>query len=91
MTKEIDFSHLTTEDYQDYWFQFLRFYADETGKNLSKKLPISYLDKVLRDEIIERYELFDPTYSSRKFVDLTQQLIKNYIKNKNQSEIYSKN
>lgn len=76
MTKEIDFSHLTTEDYQDYWFQFLRFYADETGKNLSKKLPISYLDKVLRDEIIERYELFDPTYSSRKFVDLTQQLIK---------------
>ena len=43
MANEIDFSNLTTEDYQDYWNQFLRFYADETGKNFSKKIPITIL------------------------------------------------
>ena len=53
MANEIDLSLLTTDDYQDYWNQFLRFYADESGKNFSKKLPISYLDKVLRNEIIK--------------------------------------
>jgi len=75
MDKKIDLSLLTNDDYQDYWNQFLRFYADETDKNLSKKLPISYLDKVLRDEIIEKYELNIPDYSSRKYVYLAQQLI----------------
>ena len=54
MANEFEMSQLTTEDFQDYWGQFLRFYADETGKNFSKKIPISYLDKVLRDEIIEK-------------------------------------
>ena len=57
MANETDLSLLTTEDYQDYWNQFLRFYADETGKNFSKKLPISYLDKLLRDEIIEKEDI----------------------------------
>jgi hypothetical protein len=75
MDSEIDLSHLTNDDYQDYWNQFLRFYADETEKNFSKKLPISYLDKVLRDEIIEKYELNVPNYSSRKYVDIAKQLI----------------
>lgn len=76
MANEIDLSHLTNDDYQDYWNQFLRFYADETGRNLSKKLPISYLEKVLKDEIIEKYELNIPNYSSRKYVDIAQQLIR---------------
>lgn len=75
MANETDLSLLTTDDYQDYWNQFLRFYADETGKNFSKKIPISYLDKVLRDEIIEKYELNTPIYSSRKYVDIVKQLI----------------
>ena len=75
MVNEIDLSLLTNDDYQDYWNQFLRFYADETGRNLSKKLPISYLEKVLRDEIIEKYELDIPNYSSRKYVDIAKQLI----------------
>lgn len=75
MANEIDLSHLTNDDYQDYWNQFLRFYADETEKNFSKKLPISYLDKVLRDEIIEKYELNVPNYSARKYVDIAKQLI----------------
>ena len=75
MDKEIDLSLLTNDDYQDYWNQFLRFYADETGKNLSKKLPISYLDKVLRNEIIKKYKLDIPSYSSRKYVDIAKQLI----------------
>jgi hypothetical protein len=75
MVNEIDLSLLTNDDYQDYWNQFLRFYADETGRNLSKKLPISYLEKVLRDEIIEKYELDVPSYSSRKYVDIAKQLI----------------
>jgi len=75
MANEIDFSNLTTEDYQDYWNQFLRFYADETGKNFSKKLPISYLDKLLRDEIIEKYELDTSRYSANRIIPLTQQLI----------------
>ena len=75
MANEIDLSLLTTDDYQDYWNQFLRFYADETGKNFSKKIPISYLEKVLRDEIIEKYELNVPSYSSRKYVDIVKQLI----------------
>ena len=75
MANEIDLSLLTTDDYQDYWNQFLRFYADESGKNFSKKLPISYLDKVFRDEIIEKYELDIPSYSSRKYVDIAKQLI----------------
>ena len=75
MANEIDFSNLTTEDYQDYWNQFLRFYADETGKNFSKKLPISYLDKGLRDEIIEKYELDTSRYSPNRIIPLTQQLI----------------
>lgn len=75
MANEIDLSHLTNEDYEDYWNQFLRFYADETGKKFSKKLPISYLDKVLRDEIIEKYELDTSRYSSRKIIPLTKQLI----------------
>lgn len=80
MANEIDLSLLTTDDYQDYWNQFLRFYADETGKNFSKKIPISYLEKVLRDEIIEKYELNVPSYSSRKYVDIVKQLIqKGYI------------
>jgi hypothetical protein len=75
MANEIDLSLLTTDDYQDYWNQFLRFYADESGKNFSKKIPISYLDKVLRDEIIEKYKLNVPSYSSRKYVDIVKQLI----------------
>ncbi len=75
MDKKIDLSLLTNDDYQDYWNQFLRFYADETDKNLSKKLPISYLDKVLKDEIIEKYKLNVPSYSSRKYVDIVKQLI----------------
>jgi hypothetical protein len=75
MANETDLSLLTTEDYQDYWNQFLRFYADETGKNFSKKTPISYLENVLRDEIIEKYELNVPSYSSRKYVDIVKQLI----------------
>jgi hypothetical protein len=75
MANEIDFSNLTSEDYQDYWNQFLRFYADETGKNFSKKLPISYLDKLLRDEIIEKYELETSRYSANRIIPLTQQLI----------------
>jgi len=83
MANEIDLSYLTNEDYQDYWNQFLRFYADETGKNFSKKLPISYLDTVLSNEIIEKYNLVSPTstrYSSKKFIELVKQLIqKGYI------------
>ena len=75
MANETDLSLLTTEDYQDYWNQFLRFYADENGKNFSKKTPISYLENVLRDEIIEKYELNVPSYSSRKYVDIVKQLI----------------
>ena len=38
MANETDLSLLTTDDYQDYWNQFLRFYADEIGKNFSKTL-----------------------------------------------------
>jgi hypothetical protein len=76
MANEIDLSLLTTDDYQDYWNQFLRFYADESGKNFSKKLPISYLDKVLRDEIIEKYELDIPSYSSRNMLTLQNNLFR---------------
>lgn len=57
MSENIDLSYLTKDDYQDYWNQFLRFYAEAVGKNYSKKIPISLLDKSLRQEIIEKYEI----------------------------------
>ncbi len=50
MANELDIYQLTNADLEDYWYQFLRFYAKETGKNFSSKIPISYLDKTLRNE-----------------------------------------
>ena len=75
MANEFEMSQLTTEDFQDYWGQFLRFYAKESGKDISSKVPISYLDKLFRDEIIEKYELDTSRYSSNRIIPLTQQLI----------------
>jgi len=75
MANEFEISQLTTEDFQDYWGQFLRFYAKESGKDISSKVPISYLDKLFRDEIIEKYELDTSRYSSNRIIPLTQQLI----------------
>jgi hypothetical protein len=72
MNKEFDISQLTKTDLEDYWYQFLRFYAKETGKNFSSKIPISYLDKVLRDEIIEKYELDTLGFSQNTNTPLTQ-------------------
>lgn len=76
MANEIDLTLLTDDDYQDYYNQFLRLYADESGKNLSKKLPISYLNKLLSPEIIEKYEIQLERYNSKKFIEIVQQLIK---------------
>jgi len=75
MANETDLSLLTTEDYQDYWNQFLRFYAKETGKNISSKVPISYLDKLLRDEIIEKYGLEFGRYTASSPSSIVKQLI----------------
>jgi len=75
MANEFDISHLTQNDLEDYWYQFLRFYAKETGKNFSSKAPISYLDKVLRDEIVEKYNLVVEKYTSRPISSLVKQLI----------------
>ena len=75
MANETDLSLLTTEDYQDYWNQFLRFYAKETGKNISFKVPISYLDKLLRDEIIEKYGLEFGRYTASSPSSIVKQLI----------------
>jgi hypothetical protein len=75
MDNEFDISQLTQNDLEDYWYQFLRFYAKETGKNFSSKAPISYLDKVLRDEIVEKYNLVVEKYTSRPISSLVKQLI----------------
>ena len=75
MANEFDISHLTQNDLEDYWYQFLRFYAKETGKNFSSKAPISYLDKVLRDEIVEKYNLVVEKYTTRPISSLVKQLI----------------
>ena len=75
MANEFDISQLTQNDLDDYWFQFLRFYAKETGKNFSSKVPISYLDKVLKDEIVKKYELEVPRYTSSVPSRLAKQLI----------------
>jgi len=75
MANETDLSLLTTEDYQDYWNQFLRFYAKKTGKNISSKVPISYLDKLLRDEIIEKYGLEFGRYTASSPSSIVKQLI----------------
>jgi len=76
MANELDIYQLTNADLEDYWYQFLRFYAKETGKNFSSKVPISYLDKILRAEIVEKYELDVPRYSQGSSSNLTKQLIK---------------
>jgi hypothetical protein len=75
MANEFELSQLTTEDLQDYWNQFLRFYAKETGKNISSKVPISYLDKLLRDEIIEKYGLEFGRYTASSPSSIVKQLI----------------
>jgi hypothetical protein len=75
MANELDIYQLTNADLEDYWYQFLRFYAKETGKNLSSKIPISYLDKILRAEIVEKYELDVPRYLQGSSPSLTKQLI----------------
>ena len=75
MANELDIYQLTNADLEDYWYQFLRFYAKETGKNFSSKAPISYLDKVLRDEIVEKYNLVVEKYTSRPISSLVKQLI----------------
>jgi hypothetical protein len=75
MANELDIYQLTNADLEDYWFQFLRFYAKETGKNFSSKVPISYLDKILRAEIVEKYELDVPRYMQSISSSLTKQLI----------------
>jgi hypothetical protein len=75
MANEFELSQLTTEDLQDYWSQFLRFYAKETGKNISSKVPISYLDKLLRDEIIEKYGLEFGRYTASSPSSIVKQLI----------------
>ena len=75
MDNEFDISQLTQNDLEDYWYQFLRFYAKETGKNFSSKVPISYLDKILRAEIVEKYELDVPRYLQGSSPSLTKQLI----------------
>jgi hypothetical protein len=76
MANELDIYQLTNADLEDYWYQFLRFYAKETGKNFSSKVPISYLDKILRAEIVEKYELDVPRYLQGSSPSLTKQLIK---------------
>lgn len=75
MADDTELSYLTNVDYIDYWNQFLRFYANETGKNLSPKIPISYLEKLLKDEIIKKYELETNPYSTN-IISLVRQLIK---------------
>ena len=75
MANDAELSYLTNGDYIDYWNQFLRFYANETGKNLSPKIPISYLEKTLKDEIIKKYELESSPYSTN-VTSLVRQLIK---------------
>jgi hypothetical protein len=75
MANELDIYQLTNADLEDYWYQFLRFYAKKTGKNFSSKVPISYLDKTLRNEIVEKYELDVPRYTSSSPSSLTKQLI----------------
>jgi len=50
-------SYLSNEDFVDYWSQFVRFYAKETGRDYSSKVPISFLTQKLIKEIIDRYEL----------------------------------
>ena len=75
MANELDIYQLTNADLEDYWYQFLRFYAKETGKNFSSKVPISYLDKILRAEIVEKYELDVPRYLQGSSPSLTKQLI----------------
>jgi hypothetical protein len=75
MANELDIYQLTNADLEDYWYQFLRFYAKETGKNFSSKVPISYLDKTLRNEIVEKYELEVSRYTSSSPSSLTKQLI----------------
>ena len=75
MADEVELSYLKNNDLIDYWNQFLRFYANETGKNISSKIPISYLEKMLKDEIIKKYELENSTYSLN-IPSLVRQLIK---------------
>jgi len=75
MANELDIYQLTNADLEDYWYQFLRFYAKETGKNLSSKIPISYLDKVLKNEIVEKYELEVTRYTSMSPSSLATRLI----------------
>jgi hypothetical protein len=75
MANEFEISQLTTEDLQDYWGQFLRFYAKETGRNFSSKIPISYLDKLLKNEIVEKYGLEVQKYISNSAPSLAKQLI----------------
>ena len=75
MANELDIYQLTNADLEDYWYQFLRFYAKETGKNFSSKIPISYLDKTLRNEIVEKYELEVSRYTSSSPSSLARQLI----------------
>jgi len=75
MANEFDISQLTQSDLEDYWYQFLRFYAKKTGKNFSSKVPISYLDKVLKDEIVKKYELEVPSYTPSTPSRFAKQLI----------------
>jgi hypothetical protein len=75
MANEFDISQLTRSDLEDYWYQFLRFYAKETGKNFSSKVPISYLEKVLKDEIAKKYDLEDSRYTLNSPSSLAKQLI----------------
>lgn len=57
MGKPENISYLSSEDFMDYWSQFVRFYAKETGRDYSSKVPISFLTQKLVKEIVERYEL----------------------------------
>lgn len=75
MANQQDIRNLTSEDIQDYWSQFVRFYANATGYNFGPKVPISFLTKKFGNEIIKRYELNVDSVSQYSIKRIVPELI----------------